>query len=80
VDLETKHPLRLIRSVLQLSFSILFTVVRQAPILMAALEMRGFLQPRQRQAWAFDAGDVALAGCGFLVFGIALSARFGLLP
>jgi energy-coupling factor transport system permease protein len=80
VDLETKQPVRLIRHVLQLSFPILFAVVRQAPILMAALEMRGFLQPRQRQAWAFDTGDVALAGSGFLVCGVALIARLGLLP
>jgi energy-coupling factor transport system permease protein len=80
VDLETRHPVRLVRHVLQLSFPILFAVVRQAPILMAALEMRGFLQPRQRQAWTFDSGDVALAGSGVLACGMALIARLGLLP
>jgi energy-coupling factor transport system permease protein len=33
VDLETRHPVRLLRHVLQLSFPVLFAVVRRAPVL-----------------------------------------------
>jgi energy-coupling factor transport system permease protein len=80
VDLETRHPVRFIRNALKLSLPVLFAVVRRAPTLMAALEMRGFLHGRQLQLATVDAGDVALAGSGFLISSLALTARLGFLP
>lgn len=81
VDLETRNPFRLIKNSLKLSLPVLFTVVRRAPTLMAALEMRGVLQGRKGGRWSrFDSGDVAFLATGLLTLGLALSVRVGLLP
>jgi energy-coupling factor transport system permease protein len=80
VDLETKNPFRFAWNALQLSLPVLFTVVRRAPVLMAALEMRGFQRQHGRRLPRVNAGDLAFLGSGLLVFGLALTDRLGRLP
>jgi energy-coupling factor transport system permease protein len=81
VDLETRNPVRLIGNSLKLSMPILFTVVRRGPILMSALEMRGVLKgQRGSRLSELDSADVVLLGCAFVICGLALGARLGLLP
>jgi energy-coupling factor transport system permease protein len=59
---------------------VLFTVVRRAPVLMAALEMRGFHRQHGRRLPRINVGDLAFLGTGVLVFGLALTDRLGRLP
>jgi energy-coupling factor transport system permease protein len=79
VDLETRRPLRLLQNVFKLSLPVLFAVVRRGPVLMAALEMRGFLQGSGRRQAKFDLGDAALLASSFLILGLAIADQFGLL-
>jgi energy-coupling factor transport system permease protein len=80
IDLETKNPFRFVWNALQLSLPVLFTVVRRAPVLMAALEMRGFHRQHSRKLPRINVGDLAFLGTGVLVFGLALTDRLGRLP
>jgi energy-coupling factor transport system permease protein len=81
VELETRHPVHLLRNALRLSLPVLFTVVRRAPTLMAALEMRGVLQGGHGSGLRrLNAGDMALLASGLAVVGLAFGARLGLLP
>ena len=64
----------------QLSLPVLFTVVRRTPVLMAALEMRGFHRQHGRRLPRINVGDLAFLGTGVLVFGLALTDRLGRLP
>jgi energy-coupling factor transport system permease protein len=80
IDLETKNPFRFVCNALQLSLPVLFTVVRRAPVLMAALEMRGFHRQHSRRLPRINAGDLAFLGTGVLVFGLASTDRLGRLP
>ena len=72
--------LRFVWNALQLSLPVLFTVVRRAPILMAAIEMRGFQRQPGRRFPRINVGDLAFVGSGVLVFGLALADRLGRLP
>jgi energy-coupling factor transport system permease protein len=80
VELEMKHPVRLIRNSLKLSLPVLFTVVRRGPTLMAALEMRGALKGLQHSGLGkFDFGDAALLVSGVAIVELAAGKRFGLI-
>jgi hypothetical protein len=59
---------------------VLFTVARRDPVLMAALEMRGFQRQQGRRLPRIDVGDLAFLGSGVLVFGLALADQLGRLP
>jgi energy-coupling factor transport system permease protein len=80
VALDARHPIHLLRNALRLALPVLFTVVRCAPTLMAALEMRGGLQGRQSSGLRrLNAGDVVFLASGLAAVGLAVGARLGLL-
>jgi energy-coupling factor transport system permease protein len=80
IALETKNPLRLMMSIPRLFVPSVITIFRRASTMMAVLQMRGFSATKQRdreRSSTFDGGDATLVAGGLLVFGAALSARFG---
>ncbi|KYC43701.1 hypothetical protein WA1_00595 [Scytonema hofmannii PCC 7110] len=79
VDLDPKHFFRFIWNSLRISLPLLFAVVRRAPTLMSALQMRGFRRGRV-QLGAIDFWDAVYFLIGLAVFGLAVCDRFGLLP
>jgi energy-coupling factor transport system permease protein len=79
VDLDPKHFFRFIWNSLRISLPLLFAVVRRAPTLMSALQMRGFRRGRV-QLKAIDFWDAVYFLIGLAVFGLATCERFGVLP
>jgi hypothetical protein len=59
---------------------VLFTAARRAPVLMAALEMRGFQRQPGRRLPRINVGDMAFLRSGVLASGLALADRLGRLP
>ncbi|MUG91398.1 hypothetical protein F7734_02390 [Scytonema sp. UIC 10036] len=78
VDLDPKHFFRFIWNSLRISLPLLFAVVRRAPILMSALQMRGFRTGHVRLG-AIDFWDAVYFLIGLTVFGLAVCDRFGVL-
>lgn len=79
VELDPKHPLRLIWNSLRISLPLLFAVLRRGPTLMSALKTRGFSK-RRPELGNFDLGDIFLLLIGVALFGLALGDRIGVLP
>lgn len=82
VDFESKNPLRLARVLPRLFIPALFTTVRRASTMMAALQMRGasFTARRPRVTLVkFDAGDAVALALGALAVALPLGARLGVL-
>jgi energy-coupling factor transport system permease protein len=81
VELELKHPIRLLRNSARLALPILFSVVRKGPTLMCVLEARGFGTPAAvRSRRALDGADYALVAAAVAVFAFAANDRFDLVP
>lgn len=83
VELKTKNPFRFVSNLARLMIPVIFTVVRRASTMMAVLEMRGFSfseRPNRPVHHRFGALDAVLVLGGVLVVGLALGARFDLLP
>lgn len=79
VDLNPKHFFRFLWNSLRISLPLLFAVVRRAPTLMSALEMRGFRKGRS-QLGSIDFWDVVYFLIGLVVFGLAIADRFNAIP
>lgn len=79
VELDPKHPFRFILNVLRLSLPVMFAVLRRAPTLMSALNMRGFSK-RLPGLGKFDLGDWFLLLIGVALLALAACAKFDVLP
>jgi len=80
LDLETKNPCRLMKSLARLMIPTIITIVRRAMTMMAVLQMRGFSASKQRQRKnppKFDFGDGIFLIGGLIILGSALAARLG---
>jgi energy-coupling factor transport system permease protein len=80
VDLEPKRPIRFIWNSLRISLPVLFAVLRRGPVLMSALEMRGFIKGHGKGNSKLDFGDIVFLLIALTVFGLAVCDRFNLLP
>lgn len=79
VDFESKNPLVILRNASRLLIPALFTTVRRAATMMAAIQQRGFSFTQRRPRVTpvkFDAGDGVAAVLGVLVLAVVLGARF----
>ncbi|MFB6276032.1 MAG: energy-coupling factor transporter transmembrane protein EcfT [Halothece sp.] len=83
LDLETKNPFRLMKSLPRLMIPTIITVVRRAMTMMAVLQIRGFSASKRRQRKnppKFDVGDGVFLTGGLIILGAAFAARLGLFP
>lgn len=82
VDIETRNPFRLLRSLPKLAIPCLFAVLRRSNTMMAVLKMRGYPLAdvhESRTEMRFGGTDAALVVGGLSVLGIAAAVDFGLL-
>jgi len=79
VDLNPRHFFRFLWNSLRLSLPLLIAVIRRAPTLMSALQLRGFQHGRGRLG-NLDFWDIAYFLLGMLVLGLAVGDRFNWLP
>ncbi len=81
VDFEARNPLRLAGNLPKLFIPALFTTVRRATTMMAALQMRGAsLTKRSPRVTPvkFDTGDAVALALGALAVGLTVTARLGI--
>jgi energy-coupling factor transport system permease protein len=79
VDLNPKHFFRFLWNSLRLSLPLMLAIIRRAPTLMSALEMRGFRRGSARLG-NIDFWDGIYFLIGLSVFVLAIGDRFGWLP
>jgi energy-coupling factor transport system permease protein len=80
VELDLRHPIRLVKNSMIISLPILFAIMRRGPTLMAALETRGALYGPPSRLHRFTFRDMAFLGTGLTVVILAAGVRFGLIP